>query len=177
MSAPKTECLEQAAEHLVVLLKQRNCRIVFAESCTAGLIAATLARTAGISDHLCGSAVTYRDATKSSWLDVSEEDLKDPQITAVSSQVAEAMATGVLARTHEAHVAASITGYLGPDSAPDMDGIVFIAVAVRSREDGIRTARICKVELDDPPDRLSRQCAAAEKTMEIAADVLANATI
>ena len=64
-----TKHLHAAAGRLASLLKVLDVRVAFAESCTAGLVAASLARTPGISQWLCGSAVVYRDATKAAWLD------------------------------------------------------------------------------------------------------------
>ncbi len=114
------------------LLRQAPRRIVFAESCTGGLVSAALARVPGISDFLCGSAVVYRLDTKTKWLGVSEALLNDPG--PVSEAVAREMALGILARTPEADLAASITGQLGPHAPDDQDGLVFIGVACRSSE-------------------------------------------
>ncbi len=111
------------------LLRRYDLRIVFAESCTAGLIAATLARIPGISDYLCGSAVVYRNATKQNWLGVTSKCLDDPG--PVSREVAIEMAEGALDKTPEADLAASVTGHLGPDAPPDQDGLIVCAIAVR----------------------------------------------
>ncbi len=126
------ETLHRAAEELSNRLRQDGLRIVFAESCTAGLIAATLARIPGVSEHLCGSAVVYRNATKTAWLGVSAQDLADESIGPVSEAVAAAMATGVLERTSEADLAASVTGHLGPDAPPQLDGVIYVGIARRN---------------------------------------------
>ena len=118
-----------AAQKLAETLQQRRRRIVFAESCTAGLVSATLARIPGISEWHCGSAVVYRLDTKHRWLGVSEAELLNPG--PVSRCVAEAMARGVLERTPEADVSVAVTGHLGPQAPPDQDGLVFIAGATR----------------------------------------------
>ncbi len=127
------DALLSAAHDLAERLKEADSRIVFAESCTAGLIAATMARVPGISAHLCGSAVVYRNETKSAWLNVSADDLANESIGPVSEEVADAMVKGVLQMTPEADVAASITGHLGPDAPADLDGIVVVSVARRDR--------------------------------------------
>ncbi len=127
--------LSQAARSLAQCLNERQVRVVFAESCTAGLAAAALAQTPGISRWLCGSAVVYREQTKMDWLGVSRADLE--QHTAVSEQVAQGMATGVLNRTVEAAYAAAVTGHLGPDAPEGFDGVIFIAVAWRGGEESI----------------------------------------
>jgi nicotinamide-nucleotide amidase len=125
------DILLSAAHDLAERLKETHSRIVFAESCTAGLIAATLARVPGISAHLCGSAVVYRNETKSAWLSVSADDLANESIGPVSGEVAAAMATGVLQMTPEADIAASITGHLGPDAPADLDGVIIVSIARR----------------------------------------------
>ncbi len=121
--------LDQAATRLADCLRERKVRVVFAESCTAGLVAASLAQVPGISDWLCGSAVVYREATKQQWLDVSATDLE--RFSAVSEPVARAMANGVLARTSEAEMSAAVTGHLGPAAPEGLDGVVYISVAAR----------------------------------------------
>jgi nicotinamide-nucleotide amidase len=117
------------AVRLAEMLAANRQRIVFTESCTGGLVAATLAQMPGISAYLCGSAVVYREATKREWLGVSADELAE--FTAVSEPVARQMALGVLQRTPEADLAASITGHLGPDAPADVDGLVYIGLARR----------------------------------------------
>jgi len=96
---------EQVAE----LLDGRT--IATAESCTAGLMAARLAERPGASSYLAGGTVAYANAAKVDLLGV------DPGLIevhgAVSPQVADAMASGALAR-HGADVAVAITGIAGP---------------------------------------------------------------
>ena len=116
-------------------LKAKRLRIVLAESCTAGLLAATLGQIPGISESLCGSAVTYRNATKAGWLGVDTKLLDDPAITAVSDPVARQMARGILMMTPEADLAVSVTGHLGPDAPTDQDGLVFVGIAQRKQSE------------------------------------------
>lgn len=119
------------AKLLAETLQRANVQIVFAESCTGGLISAALTRVPGISAHLCGSAVVYQIPTKAAWLDVSETSLEDPG--PVSAEVAIQMATGVLNRTPAADVAVSVTGHLGPDAPVSQDGLMFTAAAFRGQ--------------------------------------------
>ena len=128
--------LPTAARRCAKLLTVRQQRVVFAESCTGGLVAATLAAVPGISDLLCGSAVTYRNDTKHQWLGVFNEKLKRPG--AVSRVVAEQMASGVLQMTPEADWAASITGHLGPHAPKRLDGLVYIGLAHRLSNESIQ---------------------------------------
>lgn len=124
--------LHRAAEKAAATLRQAGRRLVLAESCTGGLVAASLAQIPGVSEHLCGSAVVYRNATKTAWLGIDAALLADPAIGPVSSAVTNALAVNVLRRTPEADVAAAVTGHLGPNAPPELDGTVYVAVAVRS---------------------------------------------
>ena len=117
------------AKTLASLLAERRVRVVFAESCTAGLVSATLARVPGISEWHCGSAVAYRYQTKTDWLGVSARDLA--KYSAVSEPIARQMALGVLRNTAEADYSAAVTGHLGPQAPPELDGVIFISIAHR----------------------------------------------
>ncbi|MDZ4684244.1 MAG: nicotinamide-nucleotide amidohydrolase family protein [Planctomycetaceae bacterium] len=141
-----------AAQLVAQQLGARRMRLVLAESCTGGLVAATLARIPGISGWLCGSAVVYRLDTKQQWLGVPTELFHPPGPGVVSREVAEAMARGVLSRTPEAQVAAAITGHLGPNAPADQDGLIWMCVAMQ-RDDGpsITTASHCLNGDLEPP--------------------------
>ncbi len=127
--------LHLVASRIAALLKTTKTRVVFAESCTAGLISATLSRVPGISEYHCGSAVVYRLDTKSRWLGIDPGLLVDPGPGPVSDDVARLMAVGVLERTPEATFSAAITGHLGPNAPNHQDGLVFIGVAHRDGDD------------------------------------------
>ncbi len=107
--------LFDVAQQVAKLLSDTGQRIVLAESCTAGMVSAALGMIPGISNHLCGSSVTYREETKMRWLGISADLLQAK--SAVSREVTEAMAVAVLQRTPEAHCSAAITGHLGPNCA------------------------------------------------------------
>jgi nicotinamide-nucleotide amidase len=117
----------QEATNLFDALKQSNQRIVFAESCTGGMVAFEMTQIPGVSEVFCGSAVTYRETTKQAWLGVDGETMQ--ALTAVSAPVAHQMAAGAMSQTPEATLALSITGHLGPNAPEGFDGLVFIAVA------------------------------------------------
>lgn len=105
-----TAILRQA-EALLALLRARGQRVATAESCTGGLIAATLTAIAGSSDVVDRGFVTYSNAAKTDLLGVPA-DLID-RAGAVSAAVAGAMAQGALERSM-ASVAVSVTGIAGP---------------------------------------------------------------
>lgn len=125
--------ISEQCRHIAKLLAAQGRRIVFAESCTAGMVAASLGRVPGISNYLCGSAVTYRDETKAAWLKIPRPILESSG--SVSESVARLMAHKALAITPEADLAISVTGHLGPDAPPKLDGLIFIGRAVRGKKE------------------------------------------
>jgi PncC family amidohydrolase len=154
------------ANRLIDALRDRGWRIVFAESCTAGLVAATLAEIPGVSEFLCGSAVTYREQTKHLWLGVEQAALD--QYTAVSSHVTAAMAEHVLNKTPEATIGVAVTGHLGPDAPAELDGVVFISTAVR----GSQQTQTTRITLSST-GRVPRQREAAEAVLATAVRAVA----
>ena len=154
--------LKGAAEQLAEALRLQDCRIVFAESCTAGLVSATLARVPGVSKWHCGSAVVYRETTKTAWLAIPPEMIA--KHGAVSAEVAQLMAAGVLQFTPEADISAAITGHLGPDAPAELDGVAFIALA-RREESSVVFSAVERVKLNSS-DRMDRQHEAALAVLE-----------
>lgn len=162
-----------SALNLATGLRENGLKIVFAESCTAGLVSATLARIPGISDYHCGSAVVYRLDTKHRWIDVPEALLLDPG--PVSQVVAEAMARGVLEKTPEADMAAAITGHLGPNAPAGMDGLVWMAIARRgSAGISTRSVVLSAEGRGDQTLRESRQEDAADRLLQFATEQIVN---
>lgn len=99
------------ARSLARVLIERGWKIALAESCTGGLVGATLTNLAGSSDWFERGYITYSNAAKSECLDVPMEMIKS--FGAVSEQVAGAMAEGAR-RNSNVNVAISITGIAGP---------------------------------------------------------------
>ena len=101
-----------------------------AESCTGGLIAATLTAIAGSSDVVDRGFVTYSNEAKMELLGVPSALLAEHG--AVSEPVARAMAEGALARSR-ADIAIAVTGVAGPGggSADKPVGLVWFGLAQR----------------------------------------------
>ncbi|MBE7039337.1 MAG: competence/damage-inducible protein A [Ruminococcaceae bacterium] len=116
-------------------LIEKNITIAAAESCTAGLFAATLAETPGISSVLFESVVTYANEAKEKYLGVKHETLE--KFGAVSEETAREMADGIRERS-KADIGISITGLAGPDGGTEKKpvGLVYIGIAT---EDGTKT--------------------------------------
>jgi len=78
---------------LIKELTERNQTIVFAESCTGGLLSSSLTSISGSSQVFKGSIVSYSNELKHSLLNISEEMLI--KYGAVSEEVCESMAINV----------------------------------------------------------------------------------
>ena len=123
----------ELARRIVALLGERKKTVTFAESCTGGLIAATLVSAPGSSAVFDGSLVTYANRIKRDYLGVSESTLEKDG--AVSSSCAEQMAEGAR-RAMDADYAVAVTGIAGPGGgSPEKPvGLVYIAVAARGEK-------------------------------------------
>lgn len=110
------------------LLRARGETVTFTESCTGGMVAASLIECPGASDVLTESYVTYSDDAKARILGVSADTLATH--TAVSAQCAAEMAEGAR-RAAGSTWGVSTTGYAGPDGGtPEHPvGTVFIGIA------------------------------------------------
>jgi nicotinamide-nucleotide amidase len=110
--------------------KAKGLMVATAESCTGGLIAASLAAVPGASDVLERGFVTYSNKAKEQLLGVAPALLN--QHGAVSKPVALAMVAGALAHS-PADIAVAVTGVAGPGggSAEKPVGLVHIAAARR----------------------------------------------
>ena len=117
-----------AAKDTLDISRENAVRLVMAESCTGGLVAAALTSVAGSSAVVERGFVTYSNEAKVELLGV------DPGLIdtygAVSEQVARAMAEGALMRSH-AQIAVSVTGIAGPGggSAEKPVGLVHFGCA------------------------------------------------
>ena len=120
--------LDRAAERLLARCRARGVMLATAESCTGGLIAATLTAIAGSSDVVDRGFVTYSNAAKTEMLGVPA-DLIDTH-GAVSAPVAEAMARGARARS-AAGITVAVNGIAGPGggSADKPVGLVWFGLA------------------------------------------------
>ncbi len=119
------------AERLQGLCLGRGLTIAVAESCTGGLIAATLTEVAGASGYFCGGVVSYADEAKTNLLAVSATTIAAHG--AVSAQAARAMAIGARDR-FQSSLAASVTGIAGPDGGtPDKPvGLTYVGLATEA---------------------------------------------
>lgn len=106
-------------EVLVKILIKHNLTISFAESCTGGLMAATLINVSGASSVLKESYVTYSDDAKNKILGVNKNTIDE--FSVYSKETAFEMAKG-LSMVSKSNVCVSITGLAGGSSYQPGDG-------------------------------------------------------
>ena len=110
------------------MLNNNRQSLAVAESCTGGLISASITQRKGASSFFKGSVVVYHTKSKSDLLGVSEALVEE--YTVVSKEVAEAMALSVK-KKFNADYGIATTGIAGPEKGDSNLplGTVFIAIA------------------------------------------------
>ena len=119
---------ENLEEVVGSLLREKKLTIATAESCTGGMVAATLVNVPGSSEYFQGSVVAYSNEVKEKLLGVKRETLE--RYGAVSAQTATEMALGVK-NLLNTDIAISTTGIAGPGggSSEKPVGLTYFAIA------------------------------------------------
>ncbi|WP_430882731.1 competence/damage-inducible protein A [Fusibacter sp. JL216-2] len=117
---------------LAKILIENNIHFSLAESCTGGMIAASLVGQSGISKVFDRGYVTYSNEAKMEELGVSDQTLK--AFGAVSSQTAEEMVRGLRSRLGS-DLCISVTGIAGPGggTADKPVGLVYIGLLYKGQ--------------------------------------------
>lgn len=162
MSGADHDALRRLAERIAELLRATGQTLALAESCTGGLIAATITAVAGASEFLWGGAVVYSAEAKVGLTGV------DPGVIArqgtVSAATSEALAEAVRLRAG-ATFGLAVTGWAGPtagDGAAGEDGVVGDVHGSLSHAGGTTTA---SWHIDG--DREAVRVGAARATLEL----------
>ena len=118
------------AENVLAACRTRGWRVATAESCTGGLVAASLTAIAGSSDVVERGFVPYSNKAKTELLGIPPDTIA--QHGAVSAETAAAMAKGAVARAG-VDLAVSVTGVAGPrGGTPEKPvGLVYLGIATR----------------------------------------------
>ena len=150
-------------EEVVKLLMEKGYTITCAESCTGGLLCASLVNVSGASEVLNRSVVTYANEAKMELLGVKEETLKE--FGAVSEQTAYEMAVGA-ADFAKADVALSVTGIAGPGGGtPEKPvGLVYMGCFVKGKV----TVKRCVFS----GDRLQVRTSSVKNALELAKECI-----
>lgn len=153
------ERLLELAEEAIRACEKAGLRLVIAESCTGGLLAACLTEIPGASNVVERGFVTYSNAAKTELLGVGAELIEAHG--AVSAEAARAMAEGALARV-PADLSLAVTGIAGPGGATPAKpvGLIHLASARKGAE---TIARRC----DFAGERTEVRLAAVEAAIEM----------
>ena len=135
----KTDHGAALAQALGQALLQKGWMLVSAESCTGGLLGASITDIGGSSQWFERGFVTYSNAAKVAHLNVSEETLE--RHGAVSEETAMEMAAGALATSPDAHVAVSTTGVAGPGGGTPGKPVGMVCFGFARRAEGGITVR------------------------------------
>lgn len=151
--------MHSLVEELSLLLAQKNMRLVTAESCTGGMIAAAMTDRSGSSAIFDRGFITYSNQSKSDLLGVNVQTLEI--FGAVSESTAKEMAEGAL-RNSQAEIAVSVTGIAGPTGGTDEKpvGLVYIGIAIKDK-----SAHVTKNLFEG--DRTTIRQATVEKALEL----------
>jgi nicotinamide-nucleotide amidase len=109
-------------------LKKAKAKLVTAESCTGGLVAAAITDFSGVSSVYERGFITYSNEAKTEELGVPAELIE--KYGAVSPEVAKSMAEGAISNSR-GNISVAITGIAGPTggSAEKPVGLVYIATS------------------------------------------------
>tara|TARA_R110002126_G_scaffold13118_2_gene56421 strand:+ start:113731 stop:114219 length:489 start_codon:yes stop_codon:yes gene_type:complete len=126
--------LSNNAENVIKHACANGYVILSAESCTAGLIGATLTECAGASKAYHGGFIVYDDHAKHTFINVPNDILLNQG--AVSPECAKAMAKGALDAYPHGNLSIAVTGIAGPDggSAAKPVGLVYFGCC--NKKDG-----------------------------------------
>ena len=114
------------------MLVENNLKIAVAESCTGGMVSASLINYPGISSVFMEGCVTYSNEAKMKSLGVKKETLD--VYGAVSDNCAKEMASGVAAR-YNTNIGIATTGIAGPDGGTDEKpvGLVYFGIYINGK--------------------------------------------
>ena len=124
---------ETSIEEVVAkMLVENNLKIAVAESCTGGMVSASLINYPGISSVFMEGCVTYSNEAKMKSLGVKKETLD--VYGAVSDKCAKEMASGVAAR-YNTNVGIATTGIAGPGGGTDEKpvGLVYFGIFINGK--------------------------------------------
>ncbi len=128
MASNQTSEITLRAEELLTELKSRKNTLAIAESCTGGLIAASVTSVPGSSGVFERGFVTYSNAAKVDMLGVRQATIS--KYGAVSTEVAEEMSQGAIVHS-EADVSIAVTGVAGPGGSESKpEGLVCFAATM-----------------------------------------------
>ena len=140
--------------------REKNLRLVTAESCTGGLVAAALCSISGASDVFERGFVSYTNRAKQEMLGVSGDLIAD--LGAVSEPIVRMMAEGALENSH-GHLSIAITGVAGPGGGTPLKPVGTVHFATARSNASVQH----RVELFEFETRWEVQLAAVQVALEM----------
>jgi len=112
---------------IISLLKKKNIKIAFAESCTGGMLSSSITSVGGASKVFSMGLITYSNKAKTDILKVPKKIIK--KYGSVSIQCCLAMVNN-LSKISKSKLCVSITGIAGPNGGTKLKpvGLVFIGI-------------------------------------------------
>ena len=158
-----TKTLDMVTQRVVKYMKEKGLTLSAAESCTGGLVSASITSVAGASAVYKGGVCSYSEEIKMSVLGVSEETLE--RFSVYSEETASEMSGGVMALM-KTDAAIGITGIAGPGggSVQKPVGTVYVSVRVKDKEE---VADLALYKEYEELDREKVRCLAAQKALEM----------
>lgn len=156
-------------EEVVHKLLEENLTITTAESCTGGLIAATIVNVSGASGCFNEGYITYANEAKVRLLGVSEESIRSFGV--VSDKVVAEMAEGALKKA-DADIAIAVSGIAGPlGGSPEKPvGTVYIGICLKDKVDKSLTKTSYKFHFEGDRSEIR------DKTVKEALKIILSAT-
>jgi nicotinamide-nucleotide amidase len=145
--------------------RERSLRLVTAESCTGGLVAAAICAIPGASDVFERGFVAYTNRAKQEMLSVSGDLIAD--LGAVSEPIVRMMSEGALENSH-AHVSVAVTGVAGPGGGTPMKPVGTVHFATSRANQSVHH----RMEVFEFETRWEVQMAAVQVALEMLRDRL-----
>ena len=119
--------MKKLSQKIIKLLEKKRLKISFAESCTGGLLSATITQITGSSKVFTIGFVTYSNQSKINTLKVPENTIR--KYGAVSYETCLSMVKN-LNKISKTDISVSVTGIAGPQGGSKNKpiGLVFIAI-------------------------------------------------
>ena len=119
--------MKSLSNFVVKNLIKKNIKIAFAESCTGGLLSATITSNPGSSKVLDCGLVVYSNKSKNKLLKISPKKIK--KYGAVSEQICLEMLKSI-SKISKSNISISITGIAGPNGGTKEKpvGLVYVGI-------------------------------------------------
>ena len=151
-------------KNIVEKLIKKKLKISFAESCTGGMLAASITSINGASKIFNIGLITYSNQAKINILKVNKNIIK--KYGAVSTECCEAMVKN-LAKISKAQINVSVTGIAGPNGGTKKKPVGLVFIGVKRSNKLVITKNIFKQKT-----RSSIQKASVKRALDIVSSLI-----